>query len=173
MKIHYLCPQCEQTAGVEFDADSKRLSCPFCQHETAVPAGAIQDTHVVRCLVCPSEELFVRKDFPQKLGLAIIVAGFALSSVAWYYYLVYVAFGVLFATAMIDAALYIWMGNVVTCYRCHAEYRGVAEEEGYAAFDLEVHERHRQQAARLADAAASAKSVASSKSVVSSNTSED
>jgi DNA-directed RNA polymerase subunit RPC12/RpoP len=156
MKIHYLCPKCEKTAGVPFDSTTESLVCPNCSHSILMPDNAIDDEQVVRCLACPSDELFVRKDFPQHLGLGIIAFGFTLSSIAWYYYLIYVAFGILFVSALIDAALYLWMGNVLTCYRCHAEYRGLDEEKDYSPFDLEIHERYRQQAARLAEAEASA-----------------
>ena len=80
MKIHFLCPKCDQTAGVAFEQDTRELRCGHCDHVIPVPENAIHGSHVERCLVCPSDELFVRKDFPQKLGLGIIVAGFALSS---------------------------------------------------------------------------------------------
>jgi DNA-directed RNA polymerase subunit RPC12/RpoP len=161
MKIHYLCPKCEQTANVAFDKATEnwaeeRLACPHCSHTISIPADALDEEQVVRCFACPSEELFVRKDFPQQLGLAIIGLGFTLSSIAWYYYMIYAAFGVLFVSALIDAALYLWMGNVLTCYRCHAEYRGLDDDKEYSPFDLEIHERFRQQAARLADAEAEA-----------------
>ena len=55
-------------------------------------------------------------------------------------------------TAVLDALLYLLMGDVLTCYRCHCEYRGAEGLEEHAAFDLEVHEKYRQQAARLAQA---------------------
>ena len=57
--------------------------------------------------------------------------------------------GILFATALIDVVLYVVMGNVLECYRCHAQYRGLPSLEGHEGFNLEVHERYRQQAARL------------------------
>ena len=105
-----------------------------------------------RCLVCPSTELFVRKDFPQRLGVAIVIAGFALSCVFWAYDEVIVTFAVLFATALIDVVLYLTMGNVLECYRCHAQYRGLPEFDDYEQFDLEAYEKHRQQSLRLKEA---------------------
>jgi hypothetical protein len=107
---------------------------------------------VARCLVCPSTDLFVRKDFSQALGITIIVIGFALSTVAWYYHQVIATYAILFATALIDAVLYLVMGNVLQCYRCEAQYRDVASLEDGPEFDLTVHEKHRQQEARLAQA---------------------
>jgi len=92
----------------------------------------------------------VRKDFPQRLGVGIVVLGFAASCVTWYYHHILLTFGILFATALVDLLLYVLMGNVLECYRCHAQYRGVEGLEDHPPFSLEVHEKHRQQAARLA-----------------------
>ena len=94
----------------------------------------------------------MRKDFPQQLGVGIVITGFVASTVAWYYHRVLLSFGVLFATALIDVILYVVMGNVLECYRCHAQYRGLASLEGHAGFDLEIHEKYRQQAARMKSA---------------------
>jgi len=118
-----------------------------------VPQGAIADGRVRRCVVCPSTELFVRKDFPQRLGVAIVVLGFAASCVSWHYYHLYLTFGILFATALVDVVLYVLMGESLTCYRCSAEYRGLEGLDQHGAFDLSIHERYRQQAARLAQQA--------------------
>src|SRR5262245_37147663 len=119
-----------------------------------VPQGAVTDSDVRRCVACPSEELFVRKDFPQRLGVGIVVVGIVLSTITWYYHYVYLTFGIFFATAAIDFVLWLVMGNVLQCYRCQAQYRGVAGLDQHGGFDLETHEKHRQQLARLAEAEA-------------------
>jgi hypothetical protein len=41
------------------------------------------------------------------------------------------------------------MGESLTCYRCGAQYRGFEEIERHGGFDLEIHERYRQLAARM------------------------
>jgi hypothetical protein len=109
----------------------------------------VVDGHFARCLICGCRELFVRSNFPQKLGVAIVVTGVVASSVAWYYHMRFVTLGILFATALIDVVLYLLVGTLSQCYRCHAEYRGLEDPEQHGAFDLETHERFRQQAARL------------------------
>jgi hypothetical protein len=111
---------------------------------------ALDSDRLDRCLVCPSSDLFVRKDFPQRLGVAIVVGGFLASSIAWYFHMVLTTFGILFASAFLDVCLYLVMGNVLECYRCHAQYRDVAQLETHPAFDLETHERYRQAAQRAA-----------------------
>jgi hypothetical protein len=100
-------------------------------------------------MVCPSTELFVRKDFPQRLGVAIVVVGLAASCVTWAWQMLVPTFAILFGTALIDVVLYIVMPECLTCYRCAARYRGAAGPHG--SFDLETHERHRQQRIRLAE----------------------
>lgn len=105
-----------------------------------------------RCLICGNNELFIRKDFSQRLGLLIIFIGFTASSIAWFNYWTYTTYLILFGTALLDLVLYSLVGNLLQCYRCHSQSRGLATEN-HQYFDLEVHERHRQQSARLAELA--------------------
>jgi hypothetical protein len=148
MEITFRCSQCDQIVQVEFDA-AGGLACPNCAAQW--PTGKVEFStgRLSRCLVCPSTELFVRKDFSQRLGVAIVVAGFLISSVFWYYRMPLWTYGVLFATALIDVVLYLTVGNVLQCYRCHAQYRGLPGLEHHQPFNLETHEKHRQQRIRL------------------------
>jgi hypothetical protein len=111
--------------------------------------GAIAGNQIKRCLVCPSRDLFARKDFPQRLGVSLVIFGFVASSIAWWNYQVLWTFAILFGTALVDLVLYIVMGQSLTCYRCGAQYRGFEEIEWHGGFDLETHERYRQMAARM------------------------
>lgn len=179
------CPYCQETFRTLLSADApvvcahcqKELQ-PFCPdwllHESHDPAGnpdpmiadlsSTTDTTTssgsVHCLTCPSTELFVRKDFPQQLGVAIVVIGFAASSIAWYFHQIIATYAILFGTALIDVVLYLVMGNVLECYRCHAQYRGLRSLDNHESFNLETHERYRQQAARLQEAALAASQAA-------------
>jgi hypothetical protein len=45
--------------------------------------------------------------------------------------------------------LYLIMPNAVMCYHCGALYRGLPHSDAYGEFNLETHERHRQQKIRL------------------------
>ena len=149
MNVTYNCVACQQTARVNLGAASDHIVCPHCQQQVAIPADAITGPRLNRCLVCPSTELFARKDFPQRLGIALVVLGFLASSIAWFHYEVLWTFAILFGTALVDLALYVAMGESLTCYRCHAQYRGFEEIERHGGFDLETHERYRQMAARM------------------------
>lgn len=149
LTITFACPNCSAFLVSQFDESTRSLACDSCSTSLNVTEGAVKQSHIERCIVCPSTELFIRKDFPQRLGVAIVVLGFALSCVAWYYHMVITTFAILFATALIDVALFLFMGDLLECYRCHAQYRGVSNIDSHEGFDLEIHERYRQQKARL------------------------
>ena len=177
MRITFACPACAATVGVDRVETRAALECPRCGATLPVPQGAIDwqtaggvtaanapaaagsgRARLRRCLVCPSTELFARKDFPQRLGVGIVVVGFAASCVTWAWRLLVPTFAILFGTALIDVVLYLFMPECLTCYRCGARYRGDGVSDDVGGFDLETHEKHRQQQARLRQAAAGPRS---------------
>jgi hypothetical protein len=98
------------------------------------------------CPRCGCHDLFVRKDFPQKLGLFIVLAaGVAFlflvarpRTFAW-------GIGVLIAATAADALLYWFVPRLTVCYRCRAEFRDVPINPGHHGFDLAVGEKYRGQ----------------------------
>lgn len=154
LNIAYACPRCDQSVRVDVLEGADVVACPACRSSITIPAGAYERGKLHQCLVCPSTDLFVRKDFSQRLGVTIVVAGFAASCVTWYLYMPYWTYGILFATAAVDVVLYFLVPNCLNCYRCNAQYRGLPDLDSYEAFNLETHERYRQQEIRLRDAAA-------------------
>jgi len=157
MNVTYRCPNCQKSVRAGFTAESTQLVCPHCAQQIHIPAGAVAGERVERCLVCPSTDLFARKDFPQQLGVGLVIVGFVASSIAWAYYQVFWTFAILFFTALVDLVLYLVMGESLTCYRCHAQYRGTKDIERHGAFDLDTHERYRQMAARMKEQTAVSK----------------
>lgn len=149
MQVTYSCPKCDTAVRSYADLDAGQMNCPACGVAIEFPAGGIKDGQLHKCLVCPCQDLFLRKDFPQRVGVTIVVIGFAASCVAWYFYNVWLTFALLFGCAAIDLLLYFSVGEVLTCYRCGALYRGMSDLKNHRPFDLETHERFRQQAARL------------------------
>ena len=134
--------------------EASSIICTACGQSVAVPQGAIQvseknaQPRLNRCLVCPSTELFVRKNFPQRLGIAIVVVGLAMSCVAWGHRDLFWTFGILFSTALLDVILFFVVPDCLTCYRCGARYTGTDGMSEFGNFNLETHEKYRQQAAR-------------------------
>jgi DNA-directed RNA polymerase subunit RPC12/RpoP len=149
MNVTYNCSGCGRSVRESISTESSALTCPYCGQQVAIPSDAIVGQQIKRCLVCPSKELFARKDFPQRLGVGLVILGFGGSCIAWANYHVFWTFAILFVTALVDLLLYIVMGESLTCYRCGAQYRGFEEIERHGGFDLEIHERYRQMAARL------------------------
>jgi hypothetical protein len=78
-------------------------------------------------------------------------------------------YGVLFTFALIDVVLYLVVGNVLHCYRCQAQYRGVPGLEEHQPFNLETHEKHRQQQIRLKSETRSTKHETNSKASIAGN----
>lgn len=151
MQVAFACQRCGASSRAEFSVSESELACARCSARLETPPDAVVAGEVRRCLVCPSSDLFVRKDFPQRLGAAIVVAGFAISCVTWYFHQTLWTFGVLFGTALIDVVLYAVMPDTLVCYRCGTEYRRAAGMDKHGTFDLATHERYRQQQARLAE----------------------
>lgn len=163
MRITYACPSCGSTVAIDGVEAATKLECPRCAAAIELPRDAIAWTgpggepvaagdgapRLRRCLVCPCAELFTRKDFPQRIGVGIVVAGFAASCVTWAQRLLVPTFAILFGTALVDVVLYLLMPECLTCYRCGARYRGAGGH--FEGFDLETHEKHRQQRIRLAE----------------------
>ncbi len=78
------------------------------------------------------------------------MTGFITSSIAWYYYWIWTSLGILLASAAVDLIMYSIVGNLLQCYRCHAGYRGVPGLDTGDHFNLETHERYRQEKIRIA-----------------------
>ena len=102
------------------------------------------------CAWCATDDLYVQKDFPQGLGLLIVIVGFAISTVFWYLERPIPAYVVLLASALLDMILYYRVPDVTICYRCLGQYRGVGSnlEGRFKPFDLATGERYRQERLR-------------------------
>ena len=84
----------------------------------------------------------------------MVALGVVLSTIAWFFRWPATAIGILMGFAFVDLVLYALMPDLLACYRCGAQYRGVASEGEVARFDLETAERYRQEARRLKSAQA-------------------
>ena len=97
-----------------------------------------------RCPQCGCRDLFIRKDFPQKLGLAVVIVAAAaflwLASSRRYFYLGAI---VLLAAVVIDAALYAFVPKITVCYKCRAEFRDAPISPEHHGFELAVAEKYR------------------------------
>jgi hypothetical protein len=96
------------------------------------------------CPKCGCRDLFVRKDFPQKVGLTLVVvaavAFVVLAASRTSFWLGAVLLG---AVAAIDAVIYVFVPKVTVCYRCRAEFRDAPLNPQHEGFELAVAEKYR------------------------------
>jgi hypothetical protein len=100
---------------------------------------------VTICPHCGCREFFVRKDFPQKLGLSLVIAAAILFLIlAARPSTFYIGVCVLLAVTLIDAVLYFFVGRVTTCYKCRADFRDHPINPAHGPFELAVAEKYRE-----------------------------
>ncbi len=97
------------------------------------------------CPNCGCKDLFIRKDFPQKLGLSIVViAAVAFLVLAASRQKFYVGVMVLIVAMLIDAVLYWFVPKITVCYKCRSEFRDVPVNPAHEGFELAMGEKYRQ-----------------------------
>jgi hypothetical protein len=104
--------------------------------------GHSADAPIDRCVVCGGQEFFIRKDFPQRLGLALVVVCALVASVFYYYENIPATFAALGTLVVVDTVIYFFVGKVTVCYKCRAEYRGLAYNPDHQGFDLATSEKY-------------------------------
>lgn len=97
------------------------------------------------CPSCGCPDLFIRKDFPQKIGLSIVViAALVFLILASNPHTFYLGAWVLVGAAVVDALLYCFVPKITICYRCRAEFRDAPINSRHGGFELSVGEKYRQ-----------------------------
>jgi hypothetical protein len=124
------------------------VQCQTCGWSRTCAAEDFQQDQPAHCLVCGCADLWRQKDFPQRLGLLMVGMGIVLSTIAYALWHPALSLGILMAFALVDFLLFVFMRDVLVCYRCGARHGGF-EPVSQAAFDLEVGERYRQERLRL------------------------
>lgn len=135
MEVSAQCPHCQshQKQLLEFPLQELPY-CVSCKknlfpHPTH---NFKKEAYLDQCPLCGSAHVFRRKDFNQKLGVALIVLGVALA---------YFTYGVsLLVVTLIDFFLFRRIKEVGICYQCQAEFRNHAPLVNLPAFDLELHD---------------------------------
>jgi hypothetical protein len=122
--------------------------CPSCDHLVKMRSA---DPALPPCAVCGNGELFRKKDFPHSLGMTILVGAFVASTLTYWWYDKILTWVILIGSALFDGLLYLWVKDVIVCYRCHAEHRGMDHPERVAPFELTIHERYRQETIRKSE----------------------
>ena len=146
MNIRVFCPECE-TAGRLTVPGAGEWQCPRCDHIVRLPEGKT-DPSLSACLVCGNHELYKKKDFPHGLGMTILVLSCVAATVTYALHQFWTTWAILIGSALFDGLLYLWVKDVIVCYRCGAEHRGITARPAHAPFELTIHERYRQERLR-------------------------
>jgi len=146
MQIRYHCPTDGCVAIIEYEpleAAEPTMECPRCRvkHPMRISDAIRRDQLVDRCVVCGGSELFIRKDFPQRLGVAVVVV-FGLAAIYYFSISVLIAWSILAAAVLVDLVIYAFLGKVTTCYACRAEYRKCPLNPAHEGFDLATSEKY-------------------------------
>lgn len=147
VQISFRCRNAACRTSLRTDASNAgntQTKCPACGQNqgTRVDDALARERKLSRCAVCDGAEFFIRKDFPQRLGMALVVLFGLIASVFYYYQNIPATFGTLAALVVVDAAIYLFVGIVTVCYRCRAEYRGLPRDERHGGFDLATSEKY-------------------------------
>ncbi len=146
MQVRYHCPNPNCVAIVEYEpleSSPESIDCPRChqKHPLKVTESITQNGVVDVCAVCGGRELFIRKDFPQFVGLmVVIVAG--IMSIYFFRTNFLLAYAVLAGAVAVDLLLYFVIGKLTSCYSCRAEYRNSKLNPAHEGFDLAVSEKY-------------------------------
>jgi len=141
--ISFRCPHC--SAELSFNDLSREESpCPKCG--TSIPLRVTErmrkENIVDQCVICGLEKLYVQKDFNRTLGASIFIAAAVISLILYGKQMVVSSFLVLGAAAAADYLLYMMLGEVTICYRCHSQYRQVSPNPHNEAFELGLAEKY-------------------------------
>ena len=144
MKVILACPCCDQPAAVPLD-QACDWQCAKCDHRLHLAAG---DPALPTCLVCGCQELYKKKDFPQWLGMTILLTACVASFYTYWAYEKWWTWSFLIGSALLDGGLYLMVGDVLVCYRCQAHYRGFTTTAAHLPFEITIGERYRQEKIR-------------------------
>src|SRR4051794_31213194 len=91
VNVLFECPTCQAPARVLLDSASD-WQCPHCDHRQHFEPA---DPSLSACAACGNHELYKQKDFPHRLGLFVLIAGFAASIYTYLWYEKWLTYAIL------------------------------------------------------------------------------
>jgi hypothetical protein len=151
MELTFQCPKCQAVNHQPAIESTSTTHCRGCGAERIVHREVFVDGQLAGCPWCATQDLYTQRDFPQGLGLAIVMVGFAISTVFWYLEKPIITYLILLSSALMDLFLYYRVPDVTICYRCLSQVRGAGSNPNgrHAPFDLAIGERYRQERLRV------------------------
>ena len=150
MELTFACPTCGTVGQVSPLETADRAVCRRCGTDRPLHPEGIARSELDACPWCLTTDLYSQKDFPQALGLMIVMLQMGISTVFWYYEKPVETFAVLLGFTFLDWALYPRVSDVTICYRCSSQFRGAGSnvDGRFQPFDLAIGERYRQERIR-------------------------
>lgn len=145
MKLRCQCPECDATVHAELPGAAIR-ACPGCGHSEPI-LDVMTDGKLQACAACGNQQLYRMKDFPQWLGMGLLATACCLFFVFAIRYQYAIAWSILLGSAALDGLIYLYVGDVVTCYRCAAQHRDIPSR-GFDPHEIAIAERYRQERIR-------------------------
>lgn len=96
-----------------------------------------------RCPACGCRELFARKDFPQRLGLILVLAAGTAALFLFGFRQLLPALVVLGSLVGLDALIFLFAARCLVCYRCRSEFRKLPIHPKHPGWDLGTGEKYR------------------------------
>jgi hypothetical protein len=150
MELTYSCKNCGTVGYVSPLETALEATCRRCGTARTIDRSGCVEGELAFCPMCSTYDLYIQKDFPKGLGLFIVLVGFAISTVFWYYEMPLLTYLVLIISIALDFFLYYRVPDVTICYRCQSQFRGKGSSPPgrFKPFDLGVGERYRQERMR-------------------------
>jgi hypothetical protein len=146
MRLTFQCPACSRTVATTVSPKSTSIRCA-CGWQRNIDDGSWDRDQPCQCLACGNADLWRQKDFPQRLGIAIIAVQIVLTTLFWSWHRPVWTYTTLIVFAVLDMMLFAVLPDVLVCYRCRARH-GTSGGEDRTTFDLETAERYRQERLR-------------------------
>lgn len=142
--VGYFCGECSLYNLYTLPPAETAGQCEHCGHRDEIHDDEIPPDGgpIQRCPRCGGVDLYLRKDFPQQLGCAVVTATVVLSSIAYAIWHFPAALAVLVLVSIADYTLYHRLSEVTVCYRCHTELRGFAVNDAHGPFDMHTAEEY-------------------------------
>ncbi|MCK6481762.1 MAG: hypothetical protein HUU06_10425 [Planctomycetaceae bacterium] len=142
IEADFACPACGREVLAADLAAAATLPCPCGAAAPRFP-GSLEGDRLLRCALCGDPRLYRQKDFSRRVGIGLLVAGFAVAVALGVWIGPSGFFGALLVSVALDTLLWLIAGEVVVCHWCEAHFREAAGT--FPEFDLEVHDLVRYQ----------------------------
>lgn len=138
MMIKGKCPKCKENFLLNIKENPDNPGCQNCKvsfNKLAITEIAKTKTISV-CPICGSNDFWVEKKFPKKIGVVLVIIAAILVPFTWG-----LSFIILF---LVDMVLWFVLGWRINCYQCESEFTGLVRNNKIKPFDLKVYEYYKE-----------------------------